>query len=421
MSQHPLPKWYKDSNYGIIIHWGLYSVPAYHDFEHTHRKSDFNGSEWYWKRLKAPSTSSFGYGPTTKEYHEKTYPGEYQDFAEMFTADRFDPDQWAQQLKETGAEYIILTAKHHDGFCLWDAPNSLVWRGTGKKKRMESGWNSVQRGPHRDLVGELAQAVRKVGLRFGVYYSLYEWFNQLYIDDKKNNTDIYVEQVVKPQIGDLILKYRPDVLWLDGDWDRTPEYWKIGEIMTWVYTVQPEIVINDRLGSGTHGKYGDVFNYEDRWGPGRPGFTPAKALAHPWEMVETVSRSWAVNNYQRPEHWKTADYIFNLLIEVAKYQGHLLMGIGPRADGTLVENDMAPLLQVGEWLRLLRSMINSTYTQIRKLLESQQVSSFRIDPRFLPVIRPGRSVIVITDTSGQDLAAEIKYDQLNNQIYDPDQ
>ena len=118
LDKRPLPDWYKSINFGLLIHWGVYSVPAFHDFESTHRKSDFNGSEWYWKRSKAPSTSSFGYGPATKNYHIQNF-GEsfdYPGFADFFKAELWDPKEWSKQFKATGARVVILTAKHHDGF-----------------------------------------------------------------------------------------------------------------------------------------------------------------------------------------------------------------------------------------------------------------------------------------------------------------
>lgn len=156
LDQRPLPDWYDQAKVGIFIHWGVYSVPSY-------------GSEWFWTNWR--TTKAKGY----VDYMTNNYPPNftYQEFARDFTAEFFNATEWAKLFEASGAKYVVLTSKHHDGFALWPSKYSFSW-------------NSVDVGPHRDIVGELAAAIRKnTDLRFGLYHSLYEWYNPLYLRDKE--------------------------------------------------------------------------------------------------------------------------------------------------------------------------------------------------------------------------------------------
>merc|ERR1719422_2511869 len=136
LDARPLPRWYDEAKFGIFIHWGVFSVPSF-------------SSEWYWQRLDGDKD------PSVVAFHKKMY-GEnfkYQDFAPMFRAQMFDPTQWAKMFKRSGARYVVLTSKHHEGFTNW--PSEVSWN-----------WNAMDVGPHRDLVGDLGEAVRRVGLTY---------------------------------------------------------------------------------------------------------------------------------------------------------------------------------------------------------------------------------------------------------------
>lgn len=159
LDKRPIPGWFTNAKFGIFIHWGLYSVPSWA----TNSNADGFGSnyaEWYWERL---NNSKLKIHKEFLDFHHKTYgPNfKYQDFAPKFTCELFNPDQWATVFKESGAKYVVLTSKHHDGFALW--PSRESWN-----------WNAVDAGPHRDLAGDLSVAVKKAGLHMGFYYSLYE-------------------------------------------------------------------------------------------------------------------------------------------------------------------------------------------------------------------------------------------------------
>nr|MDQ2730382.1 alpha-L-fucosidase [Armatimonadota bacterium] len=162
LDSRPIPQWFKDAKFGIFIHWGLYSVPSWG------AKGSY--AEWYWNYMQDHN------GPTWK-FHQRVYgPNfKYEDFASQFHAELFDPQAWAEVLARSGARYVALTSKHHEGFALW--PSAEATKTWGRP------WNSVDTGPKRDLLGDLSVAVRARGLKMGIYYSLYEWYNPLYRTD----------------------------------------------------------------------------------------------------------------------------------------------------------------------------------------------------------------------------------------------
>lgn len=162
--------------------------------------------------------------------------------------------------------YVVLTSKHHDGFALF--PSSRL------------NWNSVDIGPKKDIVNVLSKYVRDSGMKFGIYYSLLEWFNGFYLDDIKaqENTTVYTDTIVWPDVKFLVNSYKPSVLWFDGDEDvicgcfPSCKYWKTPELLAWLYNDSPvkdEIVVNDRWGKGTRGHHGDFYNYADRFNPSK--------------------------------------------------------------------------------------------------------------------------------------------------------
>ena len=152
-----IPPWFGAAKFGIFIHWGIFSVPAWR----TVSDDLFGGyAEWYYASVYGP------YRNADPGYHAKTW-GEnftYRDFAEHFTAEHFEPQEWADLFRRAGARYVVLTSKHHDGFCLWPTANPH-----------KAGWHAGAVGPRRDLVGDLTDAVRDTGLRMGLYYSMPEW------------------------------------------------------------------------------------------------------------------------------------------------------------------------------------------------------------------------------------------------------
>jgi alpha-L-fucosidase len=207
IDSRPVPEWFEDAKFGIFIHWGLYSVPAFSPTKRDKVGVYDQYAEWYWNRLVNPSKTQQFFIDFYNRVYGKDF--NYQDFTNLFKAEMFNPDEWAVRFKEAGAKYIVLTSKHQDGFTLW--PSQQSWN-----------WKSVDVGPHRDLCGDLTNSIKTAGLRMGFYYALYEWFNPLY----KADLNKYVDEHMIPQMKDLVTRYQPDILWTDGELDHPSEAWK---------------------------------------------------------------------------------------------------------------------------------------------------------------------------------------------------
>ncbi|XP_030876860.1 tissue alpha-L-fucosidase [Leptonychotes weddellii] len=184
LDARPLPDWFDKAKFGVFVHWGVFSVPAW-------------GSEWFWWHWKGEGL------PQYEQFMSDNYPPgfSYADFGPQFTARFFHPEAWADLFQAAGAKYVVLTTKHHEGFTNWPSPVS--WN-----------WNSKDVGPHRDLVGELGKALRKRNIRYGLYHSLLEWFHPLYLLDKKNGfkTQYFVRAKTMPELYDLVNRSMPRAL-----------------------------------------------------------------------------------------------------------------------------------------------------------------------------------------------------------------
>ncbi len=323
LNTRPTPQWYDQAKFGIFVHWGVYSVPAWAP------KGQY--AEWYWHSMQDHS------GATWK-FHVKTYGAnfKYQDFAPMFKARLFNPGQWAELFKAAGARYVVLTSKHHEGFCLW--PSAESWN-----------WNSVDVGPHQDLVGELSAAVRAEGLRMGLYYSLYEWYNPYYLHDVNR----YVDEVMLPQMKDVVNRYHPAVLWTDGEWEKPSSVWKSTQFLAWLFNDSPVkdyIAINDRWGSETRGKDGGFYTSE--YGKGGANFQKVNyGGVHKWEEDQGIGASYGYNRNEDVEDYKTPDQLIALLVKTVSRGGNFLLDVGPTADGRIPDIMQERLLEMGQWLK----------------------------------------------------------------------
>jgi len=256
IDKRPTPAWFGDAKFGIFIHWGTYSVPSYAPVQ----PGKLAYAEWYWNAMMHgkddPKADAIQTG--TWAFHQKRYGADfpYQNFAPRFRAELFDPGHWADVFARSGAKYVVLTSKHHEGFALWPSKEaSATW---GRP------WNAVEVGPKRDVLGDLTEAVRQRGLRMGYYYSLYEWYNPLWLYDKPR----YVRQHMFPQFKDLVTHYKPSLIFSDGEWEMSSADWHSPELLAWLFNDSPvkdEVVINDRWGSDTRRllDYG-IYGWDER-------------------------------------------------------------------------------------------------------------------------------------------------------------
>ncbi len=340
INSRPVPAWFTDAKFGIFIHWGVYSVPAW-----APANADIGVyakySEWYWKRINDDSKA----GKLFRDYHDKMYGKDfrYQDFAPMFKAQHWDPTKWADVFKKSGAKYVVLTSKHHEGFTLW--PSEQSWN-----------WNSVDIGPHRDLCGDLSTAVKDAGLHMGFYYSLYEWYNPLY----HNDFEKYVDDHMIPQMKDLVSRYEPDILWTDGEWEHSSKEWKSTEFLAWLYNesaVKGRICINDRWGKETRGKMGGYFTTEYDMVHENKG---VGEVDRPWEECRGIGTSFGYNQMEDLGNYMSSDALIDLLIEKVAGGGNLLLDIGPTADGRIPVIQQQRLLDIGAWLDINGEAIYET-------------------------------------------------------------
>ncbi|XP_075162556.1 alpha-L-fucosidase [Haematobia irritans] len=322
LDKRPLPVWYDEAKVGIFIHWGVYSVPSM-------------GSEWFWTNWKNSKAQNY------VEFMENNYkPGfSYQEFAPDFTAELFNATQWALLFKSSGAKYVVLTSKHHDGYCLWPSHQSF-------------GWNSMDVGPKRDIIRELSLALRQHSdLKFGLYYSLFEWFNRMYINDKLHIflTQDYVNQKVRPEQEFLVREYLPEIIWSDGDWEAPDKYWKSEEFIAWLYNDSPvrdTVVTNDRWGIGTGCKHGDFYNCQDR-------FNPGVLQKHKWENAFTLDKnSWGQRYDLTLNDFMTSEEVIHEIVTTVSCNGNVLVNVGPTKYGTILPIFEERLRDMGQWLKV---------------------------------------------------------------------
>jgi len=331
LDRRPTPGWFEDAKFGIFIHWGVYSVPA---FAPTAGSVYSRYAEWYWKRLL---TADMEGHREFAEFHDRVYGARtrYQDFAPQWKAELYDPAQWAELFQEAGARYVVLTSKHHDGFCLW--PSAQSWN-----------WNALDVGPHRDLAGDLVTAVRAKGLKMGFYYSLYEWFSPLYQQDVTR----YVDEHMLPQMKDLVTRYRPDLVWTDGEWDHPSSNWKAPEFLAWLFDDSPvaaTVAVNDRWGKETRAAHGGYFTTE--YGLVHDKDASKDVIAHPWEECRGIGSSFGYNRAETLADYTPADKLVWLLVDTVARGGNLLLDIGPAADGRIPVIMEERLLQLGAFLK----------------------------------------------------------------------
>jgi alpha-L-fucosidase len=346
LRNNSVPDWYRDAKFGIFMHWGLYSVPAY-------------ANEWYSRDMYQPNVT----WDDSFKHHVATYGPQnkfgYKDFIPLFKAEKFDPAQWAQVFKEAGAKYVVPVAEHHDGFAMYDSDFSR--------------WTAAKMGPKKDLIGMEAKAYRAEGLVFGCssHRAEHWWFmsggrkfdsdvrDPQYADfygpaaeDYSAPSEDYVRNWLARSC-ELVDKYHPQLIYFD---------WWIGEQPAFTpYLKKFAAYYYDRAAEWGEGV---VLNTKDKaFVPGTavqdvekgklPGINPV-----PWQTDTSVSwKSWA---YLKDDQLKDAGFLIRSLIDTVSRNGNLLLDIGPKPDGTLPEDQVKILLQIGDWLKVNGEAIYGT-------------------------------------------------------------
>jgi alpha-L-fucosidase len=359
LDTHPVPKWWSNDKFGIFIHWGAYSVPAY-----APPGQPFIGyAEWYWFYQQLANTATY-------QHHLDTYGQDlvYDDFIPQWKAEKWNPKQWVKLIKESGAKYFVLTTKHHDGLALW--PTKTTDR------------NTVNMGPKRDLVGDMVDAACGSGLRTGLYYSIPEFFNPAPKPDLpavnlgdtpfkiaqpahnaytgvpstytgyKEIAD-YASGQVTPQIEELVERYRPSIIWCDiggvESYFRS-NAWIADYYNTTKQTNPDGVVVDDRCGDETtHSDYNTV-----EYGQGSPTATK------PREVIRGMGFSFGYNAEETDADYATTDTLVDQLVDTVANNGNFLLDIGPKADGTIPAVQIDRLKGIGAWLKINGAAIYDT-------------------------------------------------------------
>ncbi|WP_405698887.1 alpha-L-fucosidase [Streptomyces sp. NBC_01383] len=379
LSTHQAPYWFQDAKFGIFIHWGVYSVPAWAPVGTQY-------AEWYWNQMQDPNNPTYA-------HHRDTY-GEsfaYDDFIPRFRAEHFDPRSWVELFRDAGAQYHVLTSKHHEGFALWDTKLSDR--------------NSVKMGPKRDVIRELFDASRRYApeLHRGLYFSMPEWFNpdHPWMGHAPRNPYTlepvpytghsagkdYVTEFQGPQMLELIEGYDPEIIWCDigGDNDShrvLAEYFNQAK-----NRARPvDVTVNDRSGIGSHDFTTPEYTTYDQ-------IVTAK-----WESSRGLDPySYGYNAQTPDEKYMTAEEIVHSLVDIVSKNGNFLLDIGPKADGTIPDIMQRRLRETGQWLKTNGEAIyDTTYWSRMPQLGEDLRFTVRPDKAFYihSLARPGATLTV---------------------------
>ncbi len=339
LSTRPVPEWYGDAKLGIFIHWGLYSVPAWatpsttpdkvKDWPLFYKNNPY--AEWYLNTLKIA-------GSPTQAHHKEVYGPNYDYYSFGDTLSKktknWKADSWAEIFHDIGARYVVFTTKHHDGYVMYP---SRVANPFMDSKVITS---------KRDFAGEIATAVRKRGLKFGVYYSGgLDWtFYRSPITNiwpdlfQSMPKSVAYTAYADAQYYELIHRYAPDVLWNDVNY---PENGDLLGIFAESINANPNLVINDRWR-----RQRDLTHFST------PEYAVLKNISkNKWESCRGIGYSFGYNQVETKEQLLSSDQLINMLVDIVSKNGNLLINIGPKSDGSIPENQLKPLKDLGVWLK----------------------------------------------------------------------
>ncbi|MDF9829687.1 alpha-L-fucosidase [Parabacteroides sp. PF5-6] len=336
---YQFPEWFVDAKFGIFIHWGPYAVPAF-------------DSEWYARNMYLKDSKAFLHHLDTWGSQEEFG---YKDFIPMFDAAQFDAAEWADIFKRSGAKYVVPVAEHHDGFSMYDSDLNE--------------WNAARMGPHKDILGLLKSALEKEGLVFGLSTHRAEnaWFfnggmkfpsdvqdMSISLYGRRYENEKYTDDLAREWLThtyELIDKYEPKLIWFDWTVNNPVLMPYFNKFLAYYYNNAldwgEDVVVNTKQGYPTNIHVWDVER-------GKSG----KMMQFPWQTDTSVGkRSWS---YIDGEENKTPEQIVHDLIDIVSKNGNLLLNIGPRADGTITEEQKEVLLSIGKWLEVNGEAIYGT-------------------------------------------------------------
>jgi alpha-L-fucosidase len=322
-------QWFAHDRFGMFIHWGVYAVL---------------GGEWQGKHIGGYAEWIQASADISKK--------QYSPLTQKFNPTQYDPEKWVLAAKAAGMKYIVITTKHHDGFCLW--PSKFTAYDIDNASPFK-----------RDILAELSAACKKHGIKFGTYYSLIDWHHpsQFPNADAKGGWAKWGKISMKPgrkkeyvtymknQIKELIDNYGTELMWFDGDW---APWWTLedgDDLYRYIRKLKPSIIINNRVSKRGQFKY-DYGTPEN--------FTPGSALKHYWEACWTMNKTWGYSKYD--DQWKSDQVLIQKLVDIASKGGNLLLNVGPKADGVIQQEAYTGLHALGRWMKVNSESIYGTQT-----------------------------------------------------------
>ena len=315
-------KWWREARFGMFIHWGAYAVPA---------------GEYQGKRAK-------GLGEWIM--HSARIPvAEYEKFVARFDPVKFDADAWAALAEQAGMKYVVITSKHHDGFCLWDSKVST--------------YDIVDATPYKkDVLKLLAEACKAHGLRLCFYHSIMDWHHP---QARGGSFPTYREQYLKPQLKELLTGYGDvGVLWFDGEWIREWTEQQGKDLYNYVRSLKPDLIVNNRVGKGRKGMEGmsKGGGYAGDFGTPEQQIPATGLPGVDWESCMTMNDTWGYKHFDR--NWKPAAALIRNLVDVASKGGNYLLNVGPTAEGLIPEPSVERLQAIGKWMKTNGEAIHGT-------------------------------------------------------------
>ena len=325
--------WWRNATFGLFIHWGAYAVPA----GVYKGKVTKEIGEWIMQTEHIPTS-------------------EYEQYVRDFNPTKFDAKAWVKTAKDAGIKYIVITSKHHDGFCLWDSK--------------VTNYDIMEASPFkRDILRELTDACTAAGIRMCFYHSIMDWHQPdaeskaEYAHQNTPNPDWsrYRETYLKPQLVELVKNYDPGVIWFDGEW--IPEWTEPQgkDLYQFLRTMKPDLIVNNRVGKGRKGMSG-MNAYEDAAGDfGTPEQEIIEGTSdYDWESCMTMNDTWGFK--QNDTNWKSSATLVHNLIDIAAKGGNYLLNVGPTADGLIPQASVERLADMGKWLKINGEAIYATHS-----------------------------------------------------------
>jgi alpha-L-fucosidase len=368
---HKTPEWFEDAKFGIFIHWGVYSVPAFGP-EDTY-------AEWYARYMYVL--------PETIKHHEQHYDVAesfgYKDFVPLFRAQKWQPNEWASLFKRAGAKLVVPVAEHHDGFAMWDSDLTV--------------WDAADKGPKRDIIGELAVAVRGQGMKYAPSYHRerhYGYFRhsdnnwpwgvdkdakpfakvQKEIDNVPEAAGLYGPfhldeafiQDYKARWDEIVEKYQPDMMWIDDipAFYSSPESPEVVSFQATLRTMIAEYLNKQQqwgVEVAVNNKGRRAANFPSDFGLLEADYHVSNDIpAKPWISSRGVGRSYGINSLEEPNRYPSLDELVENLVNVVSKNGFFLLNVGPNADGTISAAQSNLLLGIGDWLNINGEAIYGT-------------------------------------------------------------